>query len=144
MLKAFQFIKTQIPEAVEKPVFPRITEVVLERNFDVNLGKKILTENNFNVQLSDSMYAYHINSKGVNKANGFLEVMKMFSATKQDIIAIGDSETDVPLFGLADVSVALGNATDDVKSHATITVQGHAGDGIIEALEKIELKLLVK
>ncbi|MFZ1076228.1 MAG: phosphoglycolate phosphatase [Nitrosotalea sp.] len=143
-LKAFQFIKTQIPEAVEKPVFPRITEVVLERNFDVNLGKKILTENNFNVQLSDSMYAYHINSKGVNKANGFLEVMKMFSATKQDIIAIGDSETDVPLFGLADVSVALGNATDDVKSHATITVQGHAGDGIIEALEKIELKLLVK
>jgi phosphoglycolate phosphatase len=143
-LKAFQFIKTKIPEAVEKPVFPRITEVVLERNFDVNLGKKILAENNFNVQLSDSMYAYHINSKGVNKANGFLEVMEMFSATKQDVIAIGDSETDVPLFGLADVSVALGNATDDVKSHATITVQGHAGDGIIEALEKIELKLLVK
>lgn len=143
-LKAFQFIKTQIPEAVEKPVFPRITEVVLERNFDVNLGKKILAENNFNVQLSDSMYAYHINSKGVNKANGFLEIMRMFSATKQDVIAIGDSETDVPLFGLADISVALGNATDDVKSHATITVQGHAGDGIIEALEKIELKLLVK
>lgn len=143
-LKAFQFIKTQIPEAVEKPVFPRITEVVLERNFDVSIGKKILTENNFNVQLSDSMYAYHINSKGVNKANGFLEVMKMFSATKQDIIAIGDSETDVPLFGLAGISVALGNATDDVKSHATITVQGHAGDGIIEALEQIELKLLVK
>jgi phosphoglycolate phosphatase len=143
-LKAFQFIKTKIPEAIEKPVFPRITEVVLERNFDVNLGKKILTENNFDVQLSDSMYAYHINSKGVNKANGFLEVMKMFSATKQDVIAIGDSETDVPLFGLADVSVALGNATDDVKSHATITVPGHAGDGIIEALEKIELKLLVK
>lgn len=143
-LKAFQFIKSKIPEAVEKPVFPRITEVVLERNFDVNLGKKILAENNFNVQLSDSMYAYHINSKGVNKANGFLEVMKMFSATKQDVIAIGDSETDVPLFGLAGISVALGNATDDVKSHATITVPGHAGDGIIEALEKIELELLVK
>lgn len=143
-LKAFQFIKSKIPDAVEKPVFPRITEVVLERNFDVNLGKKILAENNFNVQLSDSMYAYHINSKGVNKANGFLEVMKMFSATKQDVIAIGDSETDVPLFGLAGISVALGNATDDVKSHATITVPGHAGDGIIEALEKIELELLVK
>lgn len=143
-LKAFQFIKTKIPEAVEKPVFPRITEVVLERNFDVNVGKKIIAENNLNVQLSDSMYAYHINSKGVNKANGFLEVMKMFSATKQDVVAIGDSETDVPLFGLAGISVALGNATDDVKSHATITVPGHAGDGIIEALEKIELKLLVK
>lgn len=142
-LKALQFIKTKIP-VVEKPVFPRITEVVLERNFDINLGKKILAENNFDVQLSDSMYAYHINSKGVNKANGFLEVMNMFTATKQDVIAIGDSETDVPLFGLADISVALGNATDYVKSHATMTVPGHEGEGIMEALEKIELKLLVK
>ena len=143
-IHAFEFLKKKIPETIEKPVFPRITEVVLERNFDILLGKKILSENNFDVQLSDSMYAYHINSNGVNKANGFLEVMKMFSATKQDVIAIGDSETDVPLFKLAAISVAMGNASKEVKSHATIAVQGHEGDGVIEALEKIELKLLVK
>ena len=100
-VRAFEFLKTKIPESVEKPVFPRITEVVLERNFDLNLGKKFLAEGNFDVQLSDSQYAYHINSKGVNNANGFLEVMKMFSADKDDVIAIGDSETDVPLFKLS-------------------------------------------
>ncbi len=143
-LKAFEFLKTKVPETVEKPVFPRITEVVLERNFDIEFGKKILSENNYDVQLSDSMYAYHINSKDVNKASGFLEVMKMFSATRRDVIAIGDSETDVPLFELADISVAMGNASDEVKSHATMVVQGHEGDGVIEALEKIELKLSVK
>lgn len=141
-LKAFEFLKTKIPQAVEKPVFPRITEVVLERNFDVELGKKILNTNNLPVQLSDSMYAYHINSDGVNKANGFLRVMDMFSATKDDVIAIGDSETDVPLFKLAEVSVALGNSPEQVKNHATIRVDGHAGDGVIEALEKIELDFL--
>lgn len=143
-MRAFEFLKTQIPGTTEKPVFPRITEVVLERNFDIDLGKKILAKNNFEVQLSDSIYAYHINSKGVNKANGFLEVMKMFSAKKEDVIAIGDSETDVPLFVLAGTSVALGNAPEDVKSQATITVPGHAGDGVIEALEKIQLKLLAE
>ncbi len=143
-LKAFEFLKTKIPTTVEKPVFPRITEVVLERNFDIEFGKKVLFENNYDVRLSDSMYAYHINSKGVNKANGFLEVMRMFSASRQDVIAIGDSETDIPLFELADVSVAMGNASEDVKSHATMAVQGREGDGVIEALEKIELKLLVK
>ncbi len=143
-MKAFEFLKTKIPDAVEKPVFPRITEVVLERNFDIDLGKKIFAQNNLNVQISDSMYAYHINSKGVNKANGFLEVMKMFSATKEDVIAIGDSDTDVPLFKLAGISVALGNATDEVKSHATISVEGHEGDGMIEALEKIQLQLLAE
>ncbi len=143
-MRAFEFLKTKIPDTIVKPVFPRMTEVVLERNFDILLGKKILSENNFDVQLSDSMYAYHINSNGVNKANGFLEVMNMFSATRQDVIAIGDSETDIPLFKLAGISVAMGNASEEVKSHATIAVQGHEGDGVIEALEKIELKLLVK
>lgn len=143
-VKAFEFIKTNLPEVVEKPVFPRITEVVLERNFDIEHGKTILSQNGYEVQLSDSMYAYHINSKGVNKANGFLEVMRMFSATRDDVIAIGDSETDLPLFDIAEVSVAMGNAPDGVKSRATIAVQGREGDGVIEALEKIELKLQVK
>ena len=143
-MKAFDFLKIKIPETVEKQVFPRMTEVVLERNFDINLGKKILAENNFDVQLSDSQYAYHINSKGINKANGFLEVMEMFSAKKEDVIAIGDSETDVPLFKMAGTSVALGNASEKVRLHATISVPGHAGDGVIEALEMIEQKLLVE
>jgi phosphoglycolate phosphatase (TIGR01487 family) len=143
-IEAFEFLKTKISEAAEKPVFPRITEVVLERNFDVNLGKKIFVENNLDVQLTDSQYAYHINSKGVNKANGFLEVMNMFSAKKEDVIAIGDSETDVPLFKLAGTSVALGNAPSDVQSQATMSVPGHAGDGMIEALEAIQLKILTE
>ncbi len=143
-LDAFEFLKTKIPEAIEKPVFPRITEVVLERNFDVNLGKKLFAENNFDVNLTDSQYAYHINSRGIDKASGFLEVMNMFSAKKEDVIAIGDSETDVPLFKLAGTSVALGNAPADVQSHATISVPGHAGDGMIEALETVQLKLLVE
>lgn len=143
-VKAFEFLKTKIPEAIEKPVFPRITEVVLERTFDLNLGRKLLAENNFDVQLSDSLYAFHINSKGINKANGFLEVMKMFSANKDDVIAIGDSETDVPLFKLAGTSVALGNAPEEVRSQATITVPGHAGDGVIEGLETIQMKNLAE
>lgn len=143
-LDAFEFLKTKIPEAMEKPVFPRLTEVVLERNFDVNVGKKFFADNDLDVTLTDSQYAYHINSKGVDKANGFLEVMNMFSAKKEDIIAIGDSETDVPLFKLAGTSVALGNAPKDVQSQATLSVLGHQGDGMIEALEAVQLQLLVE
>ena len=143
-IKAFEFLKVKIAGIREKPVFPRRTEVVLERNFDINLGKKILEENNLDAQLSDSQYAYHINSKGINKANGFLEVMRMFSAKKEDVIAIGDSETDIPLFRMAGMSVALGNASEEVRPYAMISVLGHAGDGIIEALETIQLKLLAE
>lgn len=140
-MKAFELLKSKIPEVREKPVFPRMTEVVLERTFDLELAKKIMAENNMPVDLSDSQYAIHINSKGINKGRGFSEVLTMLSASPSDVIAIGDSETDVPLFKISGQSIALGNAVESVKSHASMTVSGKAGDGVIEALEYIAVKL---
>ena len=140
-LKAFEFIKSKIPEAKLKPVFPRMTEVVLERTFDLGIAKKIIIENNMPVELSDSQYAFHINSKGINKARGFAEVIKTLSVSYEDVISIGDSETDVPLFKIAGFSIALGNAAESVKSQATMSVLGKAGDGVIQALEQMTLKL---
>ncbi len=66
--------------------------------------------------------------------------MKMLSVTKDDVIAIGDSETDIPLFQIAKTSVALGNASDEVKSKATLEVRGPSGDGLIEALDNLSPK----
>ena len=121
----------------EKPVFPRMTEVVLERTFDLDAARKILSEKKIDVELSDSQYAFHINSPGIDKGSGFGEIMKKLSIQKDDVIAIGDSATDVPLFRVAKTSVALGNASDDVKSHATMVVSANSGDGVLEALDKL-------
>ena len=140
-VKAFELLKSKIPEAKEKPVFPRMTEVVLERTFDLELAKKIIADSNMLVDLSDSQYAIHINSKGINKGRGFSEVLTMLSASPSDVIAIGDSETDVPLFKMSGISIALGNALESVKSQASMTVSGKAGDGVIEALEYIAIRL---
>jgi hydroxymethylpyrimidine pyrophosphatase-like HAD family hydrolase len=140
-MKAFELLKSKIPEAKEKPVFPRMTEVVLERTFDLELAKKIIADSNMPVDLSDSQYAFHINSKGINKGRGFSEVLTMLSASPADVIAIGDSETDVPLFKVSGLSIALGNALENVKSQASMTVSGKAGDGVIEALEYVAIKL---
>ena len=139
-LSAFDILKEKIDNVKEKPVFPRLTEVVLERTFDIELAKNIVNENNLPVSLSDSQYAFHINSKGIDKAYGFNEVMKMLSITKDDVIAIGDSATDVPLFQIAKTSVALGNSSDFVKSQASLNVSSKSGDGLIEALDKLAPK----
>ena len=138
---AFQVIKTNIDNVKEKPVFPRMTEVVLERTFDLDLARKIVSENNLNVELSDSQYAYHINSSGIDKGTGFSKIMKKFSILREDVIAIGDSATDIPLFKVAKTSIALGNASEQVKSEATMIVSAKAGDGVIEALDKLLPKL---
>ena len=135
--RAFEILKSNLDNVREKPVFPRMTEVVLERTFDIEEGKKIALENNLNVVLADSQYAFHINSKGIDKARGFEEVMKMLAISNDDVIAIGDSETDVPLFKIAKTSVALGNSSEFVKSNASFCTSAKSGDGLIEALDKL-------
>jgi phosphoglycolate phosphatase (TIGR01487 family) len=138
---AFKVIENEIENVVEKPVFPRMTEVVLERTFDLDLAKKLVAEKNLDVILSDSQYAFHINSSGIDKGFGFKEIMRRLYISKDDVIAIGDSATDIPLFKVAKTSIALGNASDYVKSQATMTTSAKAGDGVIEALDKLAPKL---
>jgi phosphoglycolate phosphatase (TIGR01487 family) len=135
--EAFEIIQGKIDNVVEKPVFPRMTEVVLERTFDLDLARNLMDKENLDVVLSDSQYAFHINSSGIDKGAGFEQIMKKLSISRDDVIAIGDSATDIPLFKTALTSVALGNSSDEVKSHATMTVSAHAGDGVIEALDKL-------
>ena len=139
--KAFEIIKNSIDGVQKKPVFPRLTEVVLERTFDMDEAQKILSEHNLDVGLSDSQYAIHINSNGIDKGTGFTEIMKKFNLVKDDVIAIGDSATDVPLFKVAKTSIALGNASDFVRSEATMSVSARSGDGVLEALDKLAPKL---
>ena len=134
---AFEIIKSKIENVREKPVFPRLTEVVLERTFDIADAQKITQDASMDVVLADSQYAIHINSAGIDKTVGFKEVMKKMDIRSEDVIAIGDSETDVPLFRMAGYSIAVGNAFDDVKSCAKMVVSSHAGDGVIEALDKL-------
>ena len=38
---------------------------------------------------------------------------------------------------LQKTSIALGNASDAVRSEATMTVSGCSGDGVLEALDKL-------
>ncbi len=136
-IRALDFLKSKTKNVKEKNVFPRLTEVVLERTFDLEGANKLFNENKLPVILSDSQYAFHINSQGIDKAHGFQQVMKMLSVTHDDVIAIGDSATDIPLFKIAKTSIALGNSSEYVQSHASFSVTSKSGDGLIEALDKL-------
>ena len=122
-------------EIKEKPVFPRMTEVVLERTFDIDNVQKFIDENNLNVVLTDSGYAYHINSKGVDKGFGFMEALKMLEVNVNDAIAIGDSETDVPLFKAVKNNIAVANSTENLKKLAKIVTTKKSGEGVLEGLD---------
>ena len=128
-------------EIKEKPVFPRMTEVVLERTFDIEQAQKIIDGDNLNVSLTDSGYAYHINSKGINKGSGFLEALKILDADVNDAIAIGDSETDVPLFKVIKNNIAVSNSTENLKKLTKIITTKKSGEGVLEGLDMMASNL---
>ena len=141
-IQALAFLQNRIDGKIkEKPVFPRMTEVVLERTFDISKAQKILDEEGLDVGLFDSGYAFHINSRGIDIGAGFLEALNMLECDVSDAIAIGDSETDVPLFNLIPNNIAVNNSIDDLKKIARIVTTKESGEGVLEGLDMISSEL---
>tara|TARA_B100000029_G_scaffold133701_1_gene127762 strand:- start:3646 stop:4341 length:696 start_codon:yes stop_codon:yes gene_type:complete len=140
---AFSYLKKNLDEQIkEKPVFPRLTEVVLDRTFDIVNAQKLLDENGFNVGLFDSGYAFHINSRGVDKGSGLMDALDMLNADLEDTIALGDSETDVPLFRTVKNNIAVNNSIPELKKIAKIVTTKNSGEGLLEGLSMISDQFL--
>lgn len=141
-MQGYEVLKKSIDGVQTKPVFPRMTEVVLLRTFDLKQGQKILDEHGLPLYLSDSKYAFHINEKGVDKAYGLREALKMLKADPEEVVAIGDSETDVPMYDICGCSIALGHAEEGVKKKADHVVAGKEGVGLAEAIDYVAFNYL--
>jgi hypothetical protein len=140
--KAYEYLKTRIKNVNLKPVFPRLTEVVLERTFDIPMAEQILKESKLPVIITDSMYAYHLNHESINKSVGFRAALYMLNIKPAEAIAIGDSATDLSLFDICGYSIAMGNSSIDVKARAKHSVSGANGSGLVEALDYVARNFL--
>lgn len=58
-----------------------------------------------------------------NKGKALSMLIRYYDVDVEHTIAIGDGFNDVPMFKVANVSVAMGNATKDVKKYATVKIQ---------------------
>jgi Cof subfamily protein (haloacid dehalogenase superfamily) len=68
----------------------------------------------------------------------FVEAMAKRLGISTDAIAtIGDMQNDLAMFAKSGISFAMGNATDDVKKHATHVTDTNENDGFAKAMEKV-------
>ena len=79
-------------------------------------------------------------SPGVSKASATKILAKKFGIDKSEIAAIGDADNDLPMLLSAGTSIAMGNATDEVKKSCTVTTSNCEDDGFAEAVYKYVLK----
>jgi len=134
-MEGYNVLKDHMEGVKNKPVFGRMSEVVLCRNFDIDRAQQILDEHKLPLYLSDSKYAYHINQIGVNKSAGHYAALRILGLEAKDSVAIGDSETDIPLFRSCGYSICLGNAEESVKRNATQIMSAKHGEGLVQAIQ---------
>lgn len=56
--------------------------------------------------------------KDINKGNAILKVAKKLNISQEDIIAIGDAPNDIELLKIANIGIAMANASEDLKEVA--------------------------
>ena len=83
---------------------------------------------------SGEITSYHI-----NKATGMDAVIKYFNADIKDTIAIGDGFNDIPMFEKAHLSIAMGNAPQEIKDKANMITTSLDEDGIYHAFKELNL-----
>ena len=95
------------------------------------------------VEVHASKNTYHISKKNVNKGAAVEHVTSeeelSLDSSNHEIIAVGDSDLDIPMFEISDSSYAVGNADSTVKKKATYTLRNHAPKAIDELYDKLFL-----
>ncbi len=74
-----------------------------------------------------------------NKREGLRELCHKLKINPQEVMAIGDSDNDLEMFEFAGFTVAMENATDELKALAKEHTLHYLEDGVAHAIEKFVL-----
>ena len=82
-------------------------------------------------------YYLDITSPGQNKGTFVQSMARRVGVSLDAVATIGDMHNDVAMFGVSGLSFAMGNANDDVKSHAKRVTATNEDDGFAKAMDVI-------
>ncbi len=80
---------------------------------------------------------FHINEAKINKGFGLGILLKKLNIDFDEVVAIGDSETDIPMFKQSKFSFSFESSSENVRKNATHIVGGTNGEGLINAIDLI-------
>lgn len=80
--------------------------------------------------------AVEIGMNTANKGYALTKLCELLGIALEDVIAIGDSDNDVPMLEVAGLAVSPDNAPDAVKTKVDYIVADCNHDGVAEALER--------
>lgn len=81
-------------------------------------------------------YYLDITHPSANKGEGVLLLSELLNIPTEAIATIGDMQNDVFMFRQSGLSIAMGNATDDVKATAQYITSSNEEEGFANAMEQ--------
>jgi hypothetical protein len=85
-------------------------------------------------------YYLDVTHPQANKGAVVLTLAKLQNIKPEEIATIGDMPNDVLMFEKSGLSIAMGNASDEVKSQATEVTDSNENEGFAKAVRKFILK----
>ena len=84
-------------------------------------------------------YYLDVTNKDANKGAVVEYLSRHLGVPAAEIATIGDQPTDVPMFKRSGFSIAMGNASDEVKKLASVTTDSYNDEGFAKAMERFIL-----
>jgi Cof subfamily protein (haloacid dehalogenase superfamily) len=85
-------------------------------------------------------YYLDVTHPNANKGAVVLTLAKLDNISPEEIATIGDMPNDVLMFRKSGFSIAMGNASDEVKSQASVVTDSNQDEGFAKAVRKFILK----
>lgn len=85
---------------------------------------------------SDGLFDIHISHSEANKKHAMAILLEKQGVLPEESMVIGDGGNDLPLFELAGIKVAMGNAAEELKSMADWVAPSVDNDGLAAAIDK--------
>lgn len=85
----------------------------------------------------DGQWMVTATNAAADKGEALLVLCAALGIPPEDAVAFGDAEVDLPMFAVAGLAVAMGNASDAVKAQADFVTASVDEDGVAEAVRRI-------
>lgn len=103
---------------------------------------RVLKEGGLDVRCHDTGFALHLVDGRIDKGQALLRFARILGVPQEMVVAIGDSDTDIDMIVAAGIGIAVGNATAALKKVADYVAGKPYGEGVLEGVRFVLLKLL--
>lgn len=118
----------------------RISALDLSREAAARLVEQFSNHPQMSVILAslpyNGLWAVDFTRAGVHKGSGVAGMGEMLGVRPSEMVCVGDSYNDLPMFAACGLAVAMGGAPEDIKEAAAIVVPPVEEDGLAYAIDR--------